>query len=73
MEGEIPDLISGTQIHVVGKDPVVSFAAEELSRYLQPSIKKARIDGFNIVETASYDHRGVCIEGAVTPEMVMIS
>ncbi|MEM3746076.1 MAG: hypothetical protein QXZ66_05200 [Thermoproteota archaeon] len=35
MEGENPGLISGTQIHVVGKDPVVSFAAEELSRYLE--------------------------------------
>ncbi|MEM3426279.1 MAG: DUF4838 domain-containing protein [Thermoproteota archaeon] len=162
MEGEIPGLISGTQIHVVGKNPVVSFAAEELSRYLEkmtglkhhvknidvyrgeegiylglpkdllltgvnlavsedekkdtiilktvgrclfisgsnprsilfasyyylklhgaewlwpgedgevlPRIKNARIDGFDIKETASYDHRGVCIEGAVTPEMVI--
>jgi hypothetical protein len=36
-----------------------------------PEIKKARIDGFDIVETASYRHRGICIEGAVSPAMVI--
>lgn len=162
MESENPDLVCETPIYVVGKDPIVSFAAEELSRYLKkmtglrhhvknidvygaeegiclglpkdlmlaginltvsedelkdtvilktvgrclfisgsnprsvlfasyyylklhgaewlwpgedgellPRIKKARIDGFDIEETASYVHRGVCIEGAVTPEMVI--
>lgn len=163
MESENPGLVCGTQVYVVGKDPVVSFAAEELSQYLEkmtglkhhvknidvygaeegiylglpkdlmlagvdlavsedelkdtiilktvgrclfisgsnprsvlfstyyylklhgaewlwpgedgellPSIKKARIDGFDVEETASYVHRGVCIEGAVTPEMVIV-
>ncbi len=164
MKGEDSSLVEETKIYVVGRNPVVSFAAEELSRYLEkmtgrrsrvenidayraeegiylglprdlslagirfidwekeselkdtiilksvghclfisgsnprsvlfstyyylklhgaewlwpgedgellPSIKKARTDGFEIEETASYDHRGVCIEGAVTPEMVI--
>jgi len=162
MECENPDLNSGTQIYVVGENPVVGFAAEELSRYLGkmtglkhhvknidvyrgeegiclglpgdlmlagvnldageyeerdtiilktvgrclfisgsnprsvlfasyyylkqhgaewlwpgedgeflPSINKARTDGFDVKETASYVHRGVCIEGAVTPEMAI--
>jgi len=36
-----------------------------------PKVEKARTDGFDLKERASYQHRGVCIEGAVSPEMVM--
>ncbi|MBO3803782.1 MAG: DUF4838 domain-containing protein [Candidatus Brockarchaeota archaeon] len=76
---------SGDKLLVVGSNPrSVLFAAY---RYLErlgtewlwpgedgeilPRLEEAKTDGFDLEEMASYSHRGVCIEGAVTPETVI--
>jgi len=75
----------GKKLFITGSNPrSVLFAAY---RYLEllgaewlwpgedgeiiPRIEKARTDGFDLKERASYRHRGVCIEGAVSPEIVI--
>jgi hypothetical protein len=75
----------GDKLLIVGSNPrSVLFAAY---RYLEllganwlwpgedgeilPKIDNAKVDSLDLEERASYAHRGVCIEGAVTPEVVV--